>query len=91
MRFTKLTMAMAASREGINETVQSVVDTNPEAIKASGSGGTKVGQAYRGKKWSEYATQCLIQIWGDETMQIALDSCKCSKESSQVYKSFLVS
>ena len=76
MRFTKLTMA--SSRERINETVESVVDTTPQAIKASGLGGTKVEQAYRGKKWSEYATQFLIQIY-------------ISKESSQVYKSFLVS
>jgi len=45
----------------------------------------------RGKTWSDEATKKLIEIWGEETIQLALDNSKTSKQSSQIYKSLLVS
>lgn len=83
MHFTELAMASGEDNE--------TVEKNLEYIKAFGSKRTNVEKAYRGKTWSESVTRTLIQIWGDETIQIALSSCKSSKESSQVYKSLLVS
>lgn len=45
----------------------------------------------RGKQWSEAATMSLIDMWGQETVQVAFDSSKSSKQSSAIYKSLLVS
>ena len=40
----------------------------------------------RGKLWNDEATNMLIQLWGEETIQLALDNCKTSKQSGEVYK-----
>jgi hypothetical protein len=45
----------------------------------------------RGKTWSDEATKKLIELWGEETIQIALDNAKTSKQSSQIYKTLLAS
>jgi hypothetical protein len=45
----------------------------------------------RGKLWSDDATKTLIKVWGEEAIQVTLDNCKSSKQSSEVYKSLLVS
>lgn len=45
----------------------------------------------RGKHWSEEATATLIDLWGKETVQLPFENSKSSKQSSQVFKSLLVS
>ena len=47
--------------------------------------------ASRGKRWSEIATETLIELWGEESIQIALDNAKTTKHSSAVYNSIWVS
>ena len=45
----------------------------------------------RGKTWTEEETKVLIDLWGEESIHIALDNAKTSRASSQVYKTLLVS
>ena len=47
--------------------------------------------ASRGKKWSDNATKTLIELWGEENIQISLSSAKTTKHSSAVYNSIWVS
>ena len=47
--------------------------------------------ASRGKKWSDNATKTLIELWGEENIQIALSNAKTTKHSSAVYNSIWVS
>lgn len=44
----------------------------------------------RGVSWSNEATGALIGFWG-EHIQLSLHNCKTSKETSEVYKTLLVS
>ena len=43
-------------------------------------------QKKRSIVWSDEATNNLIELWGKETIQFSLHSCKSLKETSQVYK-----
>jgi hypothetical protein len=45
----------------------------------------------RGKIWTDEETKVLIDLWGEEDIQVALDNAKTSRASSQVYKTLLVS
>jgi translation initiation factor IF-1 len=45
----------------------------------------------RGKIWIDEETKVLIDLWGEEDIQVALDNAKTSRASSQVYKTLLVS
>ena len=45
----------------------------------------------RGKLWSNYATDILIDLWSEETIQCALESSKTSKEMREVYSALQVS
>ena len=45
----------------------------------------------RGKVWTDKETKALIDLWGEEAIQIAVDNAKTSRASSQVYKTLLVS
>ena len=43
----------------------------------------------RGKVWNDEETRALITLWCDETIQVALDNSKSSKDTSKVYKTLL--
>ena len=45
----------------------------------------------RGKTWSAEATTTLIDLWAEETIQFALENCKSSRETSEVYRTLQVS
>lgn len=45
----------------------------------------------RGKIWTDEETKVLIDLWGEEAIQVALDNAKTTRASSQVYKTLLVS
>ena len=45
----------------------------------------------RGKVWSDAATRTLIALWSEEAIQISLDTCKTSRQTSKVYQIILVS
>ena len=45
----------------------------------------------RGKVWNDEETRALITLWCDETIQVALDNSKSSKDTRKVYKTLLVS
>ena len=45
----------------------------------------------RGVSWSNEATGALIDFWEEEHIQLSLNNCKTSKETSEVYKTLLVS
>ncbi len=45
----------------------------------------------RGKVWTDKETKALIDLWGEEAIQIALDNAKTSRALRQVYKTLLVS
>ena len=38
----------------------------------------------RGKIWTDKETKALIDLWGEEAIQIALDNAKTSRASGQV-------
>jgi hypothetical protein len=44
----------------------------------------------RGKLWSEEMTKFLIQSWGEETIQEALNNSKSSKQTRGIYDKILV-
>ena len=44
----------------------------------------------RGKVWSDEATRTLITLWSEEAIQISLDTCTTSRQSSKVYQVILV-
>ena len=44
----------------------------------------------RGKVWSENETKHLLTCWSEETVQIALDNSKCTKDTNRVYRNLLV-
>ena len=41
--------------------------------------------------WSNDATEMLIDLWSEETIQFALESSKTSKETREVYSTLQVS
>ena len=41
---------------------------------------------HRGIVWPDEATEVLIELWGEETIQIALENAKCAKETREVYR-----
>ena len=45
----------------------------------------------RGKVWTDKETALLLTCWSEETIQIALNQSKCSKDTSRVYQTLLVS
>ena len=45
----------------------------------------------RGKLWSNDATDILIDLWSEETIQCALESSKTSEETREVYSALQVS
>jgi hypothetical protein len=45
----------------------------------------------RGTLWPDNVTKCLIQLWSEEIIQVSLDSCKTSRQTSNVYQILLVS
>ena len=45
----------------------------------------------RGIVWPDEATEVLIGIWGEETVQLALEHAKCAKETREVYRRVSVS
>ena len=45
----------------------------------------------RGKLWSDAETNSLIEAWGDEVIQQALENAKTPKQSNKVYKTLIVS
>ena len=49
------------------------------------------GKRNREKVWSNEATKALLDLWCDETIQVAFDQSKGSKETSKVYQRLLVS
>ena len=48
-------------------------------------------KATRGKVWSEKETKLHLTLWSEETIQIALDNSKCTKDTNRVYRNLLVS
>ena len=44
----------------------------------------------RGIIWPDEATFVLIELWGEETIQLALDAAKCAKETREVYRRITV-
>ena len=60
-------------------------------MAATTSNITAVKAKTRGKLWPDDATRCLIQLWSEETIQISLDACKTSRQTSSVYQILLVS
>ena len=47
--------------------------------------------ASHGKRWSEIAMETLIELWGEVSIQIALDNAKTTKHSRAVNNSIWVS
>ena len=45
----------------------------------------------KGKVWSEKETKLLLTLWSEETIQIALENSKCTKDTNRVYQNLLVS
>ena len=45
----------------------------------------------RGVVWQDDATNFLIDVWGEEVIQLQLENCKTSKQTSKVYEALLVS
>ena len=41
--------------------------------------------------WQDDATNFLIDVWGEEVIQLQLENCKTSKQTSKVYEAILVS
>ena len=44
----------------------------------------------RGTIWPDEATVVLIELWGEEAIQLALDAAKCVKETHEVYQRITV-
>lgn len=44
----------------------------------------------RGIIWPDEATVVLIELWGEEAIQLALDAAKCAKETREVYRRITV-
>ena len=40
--------------------------------------------------WPDEATVVLIELWGEEAIQLALDAAKCAKETRKVYQRITV-
>jgi hypothetical protein len=40
----------------------------------------------RGILWPHEATSTLIELWGEETIQLSLENAKCSKETREIYR-----
>ncbi len=45
----------------------------------------------RGVVWQEDATNFLIDVWGEEFLQLQLENCKTLKQTSKFYEAILVS
>ena len=45
----------------------------------------------RGVVWQDDATNFLIDVWGEEVIQLQLENCKTSKQTSKIYEAILVS
>lgn len=45
----------------------------------------------RGVVWQDNATNFLIDVWGEEVIQLQLENCKTSKQTSKIYETILVS
>ena len=41
--------------------------------------------------WQDDATNFLIDVWGEEVIQLQLENCKTSKQTSKIYEAILVS
>ena len=44
----------------------------------------------RGIIWPDEATVVLIELWGEEAIQLALGAAKCAKETREVYRRITV-
>ena len=40
----------------------------------------------RGIVWPDEATSTLIELWGEETIQLSLENSECSKETREIYR-----
>ena len=40
----------------------------------------------RGIVWADEATEALIELWGEETIQLSLENAKCAKETREIYR-----
>lgn len=45
----------------------------------------------RGVVWQDDATNFLIDVWGEEVIQLQLENSKTSKQTSKIYEAILVS
>ena len=50
-----------------------------------------VEKSWQNLLWSNDATEMLIDLWSEETIQFALESSKTSKETREVYSTLQVS
>ena len=60
--------------------------TSPEAKRKP----TTSPKKNRGIIWPDEATVVLIELWGEEAIQLALDAAKCAKETREVYRRITV-
>ena len=83
------TICFHCNMAGSNEKLQLVQKKEKESEKTN-LDKTKT-RKNRGVVWQDDATNFLIDVWGEEVIQLQLENCKTPKQTSKIYEAILVS